>query len=200
MKFNNEIKTGLVIVMAIIVGIFYWVKTSNFKSDVYTLKTSFSHAEGVNDSSTVNFAGIEVGRVSELNFVYGDDGTKIELVLLIDNKAKVRSDSIAFIGTTGFIGSSYVGITPCNASDFLKPNDHIISEDPIEMREVMKKAEAIAKNLDSILGDVKTLVSDNKGKVDGIVTNLEQTSTNFNEFSEDIKKHPWKLLIKGKDK
>ena len=200
-KFNNEIKTGLVIVLAIMVGIFFWARTSNVKSGgTYSLKTSFSHAEGVKQNSVVNFAGIEVGRVSDLNFVYNEDGTKIELVLLIDDKAKVRSDSIAFISTSGFLGDSFIGITPGSSDEFLKPNEIVISEDPMEMREMMKKVDSISKSLDHILGDVKTIVSDNKEKVDVIVTNLEQTSSNFTEFSEDIKKHPWKLLMKGKDK
>ena len=62
----------------------------------------------------------------------------------------------------------------------------------------MKKADAIADNLDKTLVQVKSLVADNKAKVDNIAANLEQTTANFKEFSEDIKEHPWKLLMKGK--
>ncbi len=74
------------------------------------------------------------------------------------------------------------------------------------MRKLMKKADAIAENLDKTLAEVKRLaenvngvVSDNKTKVDSIVVNLEQTAVNFKDFSEDIKKHPWKILMKGKE-
>ena len=137
--------------------------------------------------------------MENLKFIYSPQ-TKIELILSIDEKAKVREDSIAFIGTTGFIGDAYVGITPGTKAAFVKKGATIVSEDPVEMRMLMKRADGIAKKLDGVLGDVKTLVSDNKSKVDTIVSNLEDTSSNFKEFSADIKSHPWKLLMKGKEK
>jgi len=199
-KFTNEVKTGLVVLLAILTGLFFWLRTSNFKSETYRLKTYFNHAEGIKADAIVALAGIEVGRVKEVNFVYKPEQTKIELVLLIDGKAKVREDSIAFVGTTGFIGDAHIGITPGTSPKFIKHNGVIASEDPVEMREFMKRAEEISKRLDGILGDVKTVVSDNREKIDNIVTNLEETSVNFNEFSEDIKAHPWKLIIKGKEK
>ena len=199
-KFSNEIKTGIVVIVAVLIGIFFWLRTSNIRTQVYHLKTSFSHADGVGENSTVSLAGIEVGRVESIRFVYNPDETKVELSLAIDSKAKVREDSIAFIGTSGFIGDAYIGITPGNSPTFLKNNDAIKSEDPVQMRLLMKRADEIAKKLDFVLGDVKTLVSDNKEKVSTIVTNLEATSKNFEEFSADIKAHPWKLLMKGKDK
>ena len=61
----------------------------------------------------------------------------------------------------------------------------------------------IAENLDKTLeqvkilaGNVNDVVSDNKARIDNIVENLESTAVNFKEFSADIKKNPWKLLIK----
>jgi len=101
-----------------------------------------------------------------------------------------------------------VGLTPGTANNpFLKNGAVVASEDPIQAREMMKKADLIAIKLEETLGDVKQLsenlnltVSENKEGIDNIVKNLEQTSVNFNEFSEDIKQHPWKLLLKGKEK
>lgn len=200
LNLTNEVKTGIVIVLAILVAIFFWIKTSNFQSNkTYSLKTYFNIADGVKENSVISLAGIEVGRVGDVKFVYKPDSTQVELTLLIDEKAKVRADSVAFIGTTGFIGDAFIGITPGNSARFLKNNETVMSEDPVEMRKLMKRADEITKNLDAILGDVKTIVSDNKEKVDDIVVNLEETSENFKEFSDDIKKHPWKLLMKGKD-
>ena len=66
------------------------------------------------------------------------------------------------------------------------------------MRKLMKKADSIADNLDKTLVQIKSLVTDNRAKIDSIAANLESTTVNFKEFSEDIKKHPWKLLMKGK--
>ena len=199
-KFTNELKTGIVIVVAILVAIFFWVKTSNLTTKTYTIKTYFNRADGIKANSIVALAGIEVGRVENIKFLYEPGETKIEIVLILDQDAKVREDSIAYIGSSGFIGDAHIGITPGNSKTFIKENGVIISEDPIEMRKLMNQVEEISTNLDNILADVKTVVSDNKEKIDSIISNIEDTTENAKELSADIKAHPWKLLFKGKEK
>jgi len=198
-KFTSELKIGLLIVVAILIALFFWIKTANFTTKTYRLRTYFVQPNGIKENSTVLLSGIEVGRVESITFLY-DPETKVELVLLLDKKAKAREDSIAFIGSTGLIGEASVDITPGTSKNFLKDGDAIISEEPIEMRILMKRADEISKNLNAILGDVKTIVSDNKEKINHIVTNIENTSANFDEFSKDIKEHPWKLIFKSKEK
>lgn len=198
MKITNELKTGLVVVAGIIVTIFFMVKTTDFNARPYKVKTFFNYADGIKKDSIVKLAGIEVGRVESIEFQYVPD-TKIQLVLAIDKKAKIHEDSLAFIATSGMIGDAYIGITPgLPEKPFVKEGATLMSEDPVEMRKLMKKADAIADSLDKALAEVKTLVTDNKSKIANIATNLEDTTANFKEFSEDIKQHPWKLLMKGK--
>jgi len=198
MKINNEIKTGLVVVAGILVAVMFWVKTTDFSSKPYLVKTFFNYADGLKVDSIVKLVGIEVGRIEEIKLVYTPE-TKIEITLSIDDKAKLREDSIAFISTSGMIGDAYIGITPGSVDKpYVKNGGQIPSEDPVEMRKLMKKADSIADNLDKTLAEVKTLVSDNRAKVANIASNLEVTTANFKEFSEDIKLHPWKLLMKGK--
>ena len=203
MKISNELKTGALITAAIIAGLVFWVKTTDFSSKTYKLKTYFNYAEGVKPDSIVKLSGIDVGRVEKITFQYNPE-TKVELVLAIDSKAKLHEDSVAFISTSGMIGDAYVGITPGSPDrPFVKSGDTLVSEDPVQMRKLMKKADAISENLDKTLMEVKNLasnvnnvVADNKTRIDNIASNLETTAVNFKEFSEDIKKHPWKLLSK----
>lgn len=203
MKISNELKTGIVVVVAAAAGIFLWAKTTDFTSKPYHVKTYFNYAEGIKIDSIVKLAGIEIGRVEKIAFQYSPD-TKVEIVMTIDNKAKIHEDSIAFISTSGMIGDAYIGITSGAADKpFVKDGATLASEDPVEMRKLMKKADAISENLDKTLAEVKNLasnvnnvVADNKTRIDSIASNLEATSVNFKEFSEDIKRNPWKLLSK----
>lgn len=205
MKISNELKTGLVVVAAIAVGMVFLLKTTDFNAKPYRLKTYFNFADGVKTDSIIKLSGIEVGRVEKISFQYVPE-TKIELILALDKKAKIHEDSVAFISTSGMIGDAYIGLTPGSPDKpFVKEGALLMSEDPIEMRKLMKKADAISENLDKTLLEVKDLasnvsdvVSSNKTKIENIATNLEATSVNFKEFSEDIKQHPWKLLMKGK--
>jgi len=200
---SNEVKTGIVVVAAVAVGLFFFARTTKLNTAPFRVKTTFNYAEGIKKDSMVKFAGIEVGRVESIHFIYNPE-TKIELVLAVDSKARLREDSIAFIATSGMIGDAYVGITPGSPEkSFLKEGDLLMSEDPVESRKLMKKADMIAENLGTALSELKKLtesvtgvVSENKSKLDNIAVNLEKTTENFKEFSEDIKKSPWKLLIK----
>jgi len=202
-KITNEIKTGVVVVMAILVTALFYVKTTNFNAAPYKLKTSFTYADGVKEDSIVKLSGIEVGRVTAIKFQY-DPETRVELELTLDEKAKIREDSIAFISTSGMIGDAYIGLTPGTANKpVIKAGGTVPSEDPIEMRKLWKKADAIATSLDNTLIEIKNLasnvnsmVTENKPRMDSIMMNLEATSVNFKDFSQDLKEHPWKLLMK----
>ncbi len=199
MRFSNELKAGFVILLAVAVGFIFFVKTASLKTETYEIKTDFRYAGDLKIDAVVKLSGIEVGRVIQIKFVY-DPETMVECVMQIDAKAKVRSDSIAYIATSGFVGDAYIGLTPGKSDEYVKVGTTIASEDPIQMRLLMKKADDIAKNLDKILVEVKSLVVDNKQGINNIVKNLESTTANFDEFSTDVKKHPWKLLFRGKEK
>lgn len=206
MRIPNEIKAGLVVLMAVGIGIFFFIKTASVKQETYEIKTSFTYAGDLKVNAVVKLSGIEVGRLKEISFVYENESTKVDCLLEIDSWAKVRQDSIAYIGTAGFVGDAFVGITPGSSPDFAAAGTIIPSEDPIEMRILMKKAESIANNLDNVLlevkdvvVEVKSIVKDNRADVDKVVGNLEIITQNFKEFSEDVKKNPWKLLFKGED-
>jgi len=205
MKITNELKVGLVVTAAIVVASIFWVKTANFSPKPYRLKTQFRYADGIKADSIVKLAGIEIGRVESIKFLYNPD-TKVELMLLLDENAKVHEDSVAFISTSGMVGDAFLGLTSGSPDKaFVKDGDTVTSEDPVETRKIMKRAETIADNLDKTLAEFKELASnvngvldDSKSKMDNMIVNMEMTSSNFKEFSEDIKKHPWKLLSKGK--
>lgn len=203
MKITNEMKTGLVVVAAVFVAAVFWMKTANFTGKPYRLKTQFNYAEGLKPDSIVKLSGIEIGRIENIKFLYSPD-TKVQITLLLNKLAKVHEDSIAFISSSGLVGDAYLGLTPGSPDKpFARDGMTVLSEDPVEMRKLMKKVDAISDNLDKTLTEFKELaqnvngvVKDNKAKIDGMLANLEQTSVNFKEFSEDIKKNPWKLLSK----
>jgi len=207
MTMSNEVKTGIIVVAAIAVVVLFYARTTDSTAGKsYKIKTFFNYAEGVKQDAVVKLAGIEVGRVEKIQFQYTPE-TKVEMVMTISDKARIHEDSIAFISTTGMIGDAYIGITPGSADKpVVKAGGTVASEDPVEIRKIWNKAEVIAENLDKMLVEVKDLaqnvngaVKDNKPRIDNMVVNLEQTAINFKAFSEDIRKHPWKILAKGKE-
>jgi len=208
-KISNEVMTGIVVLLCIGLLMFFLFKTGKigYRPEVYQLKAVFITAGGIEKNAPVMLAGVGVGEVMDIELDYGDE-TNIILTLLLDKKAKVRSDSTASISSLGLMGEKYIEISRGSAGmPFLEPGSTIMGEEPFQFERLAKKGEEIAENLDVMLIDVRTLVNnlngvvtDNKTGIDQIIEDLEVTAENFKEFSEDIKRHPWKLLLKGKEK
>ena len=206
-KLNNEVKTGIMIVFCILIliGVLFRMGAFDFNRQGYNISVLFNFANGIEKNAPVMLAGVEVGKVEGISIQYGDE-TKVALELWVDSGAKLREDSEVYISTLGLMGEKYIEITPgSRGAAFLEAGNTIVGQDPMRMEKLMAKGEAIADNLDKTLVDVRRLVSNvddvvvtNRDEIDGIITNLESTAKNFEEFSSDIKAHPWKLISKPK--
>ena len=157
MKLNNEMKAGIVVLVAVIIAIFFFGRTVTLYKRTYKVKTVFTYAGDLKTDAVVKLSGIEVGRLTDIKFIY-DPETRVECVMEVEARAKVRKDSIAYIATSGIVGDSYIGLTPGVSEEFISHGEVIASEDPVQMRILMKKADAIASNLDrTAIASVKVL-------------------------------------------
>jgi phospholipid/cholesterol/gamma-HCH transport system substrate-binding protein len=62
----------------------------------------------------------------------------------------------------------------------------------------MQDVQAAAANLHSASGTLRSILSDNRSKVDGIVTSLKAASDNLKDTSLEIRHSPWRLLYQPK--
>ena len=111
-KFNNEIKTGIVVVAAILVFMYISAKMGGVKvMDGYELNVLFNYVSGLEDKAPVKLAGVIIGEVKKVTHVYDNDETKVLAKLSLNGDARVREDSKIKISTTGLIGEKYIEIT-----------------------------------------------------------------------------------------
>ncbi len=209
MRMTNEAKTGLIVLISIALLGALIMKVGNFTffKKGYTVRSQFHFTAGVKEHAPVRLSGVDVGEVKLIHLRYGDD-TLIEMVFWLNEDVKLRLDSKAYVTTLGMMGEKYVEIRAGTAAAaFAKEGDLIPSEDPVRLEDLMamgmKLADDVgktAKDLSRLVNRVDDTVADNRPKLDRIFDDLEETSGNFREFSEDIKWHPWKILAKGKEK
>lgn len=62
--------------------------------------------------------------------------------------------------------------------------------------ELLKKVDAAVANLKEITDKTDKLVGENRKNVDATMANVKEISGNIKELTEDVKKHPWKLIRK----
>jgi len=121
-----ELKIGIVTLAAIAIALtllftlggqggFFWQR--------YHLKTKFPNVYGLKEGALVRVAGVEVGKVSGVDFI----GSEVEIVLEINEsmRERIRSGSRASIGSLGLLGEATVEVTASLEGQPLKEWDYI---------------------------------------------------------------------------
>lgn len=208
-KMTNEAKTGMLVLVCVAALVALVLKVGNFKlfQHGYTVQSRFHFTGGVKKHAPVRLSGVDVGEVKDIRLVYGDE-TLIELDLWLEDGVKVRKNAKAYVTTLGLMGEKYIEIKAGTAAaDYAKMGELIPGEDPVRLEELIEMGTKVAEDVGKMAEDIAKLarridetVSDNRPRIDHIFENLEETSENFKDFSEDIKYHPWKVLAKGKEK
>ncbi len=209
-RMANEIKTGLLILVCLVIlaGFTLVIGSFSMLEKTYELKARFNWVSGLEKHAPVRLRGVEVGEVKDVDIKYKEDETKILLTLLLKDKAKVRKGTKAYVSMLGLMGEKYVELTDGpKGAPFLKPGSIIEGEDPAMMEELIDIGKKVAEEVELTMADIRSLtkhldelVVENREDIDFMIDKLKATSVNFEEFSDDIRRHPWKLLVKTKEK
>ncbi|MFC1703967.1 MlaD family protein [Candidatus Omnitrophota bacterium] len=202
MRINNEVKVGMVVVICLVaLGVLtFKVGDFSFHQEGYEVNVEFRNIDGIETNAPVRLNGLEVGKVTDLEIVY-DKETKIVLTLWIDQSAKVREGTKASVKTMGLMGEKYIALTDENISEeFLQPGVTIVGKEPIDIDALMAKGDVIADNVQAITQNIKERLEINKESIDEIIENFKYVSENFEILSDDLKRNPWKLLFRTKEK
>jgi phospholipid/cholesterol/gamma-HCH transport system substrate-binding protein len=102
----------------------------------YTVIANFPSVGGLKAGSSVEIAGVEVGRVEKIRLV----NDEAEVALWINDSIKLPDDSIASIKTKGLIGEKYIRLSPGGSDKIIKPNGRIREvEAPVDIEELLSK-------------------------------------------------------------
>ncbi len=206
MKNTNEFKVGLFVILCIF-GLLYLVYSTgklNIKKDGYHVYVVYDEVVGLEKKAPVMLNGLEVGKVEEIKVSYDNDKTQIVLKLWLDKQARIRENPVVSIKTLGLMGEKYIQISSSQGRDFVKPEAVLEGKPYLDMDALMEQAQSISKEVmgevNKLLASINGTVEDNKQSIGQIIKNLEVSSKNLEEFSAEIKSHPWKLLFKTKEK
>ncbi|HSC55957.1 MAG TPA: outer membrane lipid asymmetry maintenance protein MlaD [Nitrospira sp.] len=104
--------------------------------NVYEVVAQFNTASGLKAGSSVEIAGVEVGRVRAITL--NDD--RAAVILAVDDKVKLYTDTIASIKTRGIIGEKFLALSPGGGGDPLKPGDTIRdTESGLDLEELVSQ-------------------------------------------------------------
>jgi ABC-type transporter Mla subunit MlaD len=111
--------------------------------------------------------------------------------LLGDTKPDIRGTMKNLNGATGTLKEKLPGLID-QITGAIKKVDASLTTAQAALLDVQKTA-ANAKDL---TGSLRTVVVENHGKLDGIISGIKATSDNLKEASIEIRHSPWRLLYK----
>jgi len=135
--------------LELVVGVFVFVgllclaylslklgKLEMIGGDVYEVEAQFNSASGLRPGSTIEIAGVEVGRVRGITLI--EDRAKVKLA--VNNTVKLYTDTFASIKTRGIIGEKFLSLSPGGGGDPLKPGDTIRdTESGLDLEELVSQ-------------------------------------------------------------
>jgi len=199
-KTKLELKVGIFVFVGLIILGFFILSIGGFKtlSSGYRINLNFGFVNGVKVGAPVRFAGVDVGEVKKvkLEFLRQENRSNVRLEVWIRDIIKIPIDSTVWVNTLGLLGEKYVEIIPgVDYANCLKPRDSLMGIDPLPIHQIFKNAESILRNLDD--GIIR--IRNQEGTLGKLIYN-DEIYNQLEALVTDVRKHPWKLLIKTKEK
>lgn len=131
----------------------------------YKIHANFDDVQGLLPGAPVWMAGKEIGRIDEVEFTEFGSERPIHVAMRINRgiQTRVRSDSVATIGTIGVLGDSYVEIRPGSPEgSVLIDGEKINAVSPTNIyaalaqgTDALANVSELARNLNLVVSDVR---------------------------------------------
>ena len=180
---STEVKVGIFVFLGLIVLGYMTLKVEKFKiktAQGYEIVAFFDSASGLVKGGTVQIAGIEVGRVNDIQLT----GRQARITMTIRKEIPIYADARASLKTQGVLGDTYVEINPGSDkySRLLAGGAIRDTLSPMELGEILARAMPVVDNIRAVTKTLSDVMGTEAGK-----TELKDTFANFNKATNDIR-------------
>jgi phospholipid/cholesterol/gamma-HCH transport system substrate-binding protein len=189
LKINNELKTGVLVILGIglfVFGFSYLKSNDIFVSD-RTFYAVYSDVEGVVNGTPVTVNGLPVGNIQNISFF---EGNSLLVKFRVENDIEFSINSIAQIYETGLIGGKALAIIPSkDKSRAAVSNDTLKSAIAPGLTDLVNKKitnlqdkiESMVMSADSVLYKINRVFDDSTR------SNLRKSVSDFNLTIGELK-------------
>ena len=198
-------KLGMFVIIGLLVfvmTIYFVGKQKNLFGSTIRIKTEFSSVNGLEVGNNVQFSGINIGTVDQINLVT-DTTVVVDIIIKEEAQKFIKKDALASIGSEGLMGDKVLAISPGTVSkQYVQDNDIIKSVKPIQMDDLMRSVKKSVDNagiitselaifsnqMNSGNGALSKLVSDEEfaNSLKSTLLNLESSSNEFATFTKKM--------------
>ncbi len=185
-KGSNNFVVGLFVLIALLVGVGFVVfmgGSSIFGREV-SVYSYFEDVKGLNVGAPAFVSGIQVGRVSEIDFPESQASSeasqiRVKINIFSQFKDRVRKDSEASITTQGVLGDKILMISPGNhQSGIVEQKGVIASKKEKELNDYFAKGANVVEEVAELAHNLNLLMKDlqGAGRVKSVMANLDKAS------------------------
>lgn len=164
MKFNKEVKVGLLGIVSIVVLYFgfNFLKGMDLFSTENEYTVVFKEVSGLQNSNAVTYKGVTVGRVMAMDT--DQDNEQVKVTLAVNKKIALTDSTRALLADDGLIGGKMIKLNIGNGSP-IKEGSELIGAIELGL------ADAAIEKITPALADVEHLVTN----LDAMIVNLNET-------------------------
>lgn len=186
---NSERRTELIVGIFLLSGlvllgglILQFGRFGDKLNKTYELTVVFDDTSGLIKGSEVRMGGAKIGKVSETPEL--NEAVKVEVVLAIDERIKIPSNSNIQIASASVLGDKLIVITPPTerVNTFLEPGQLLQGGGPSGLDAIQNDAVAVVRDVRKLMGSTQgTLI-----KIDSAVDDLRSVTGRLGETLDKV--------------
>ncbi len=195
MKISREFKVGFVFIAA--VAIFIWgfnlLKGTDILSSKRFLYAVYDRVDGLEKDNKVLVNGLNIGKVSRMDFIPGKSEILVELY--IQNDVDIPENSIAMIKGTDLLGTKAIEIIFADSPEFVDNYDtltaqleqSLMSQVNEQVEPLKRKALALISSIDSTMSDIQSVFDEStRDNLTNTIENIKNTLDNAENATSRI--------------
>jgi len=139
---------------AVLIMVMSIADQQNLFVKMYRLNATFRNVSGLKAGAPVFLSGVEAGTVESLSFTSGG-WVQVTLLVRDDYGNRIKTDSIATIGSVGLLGDKSVEISMGSLrADVLEPKDYLQTEVQVSIAELIDGFGSVRDRLGEVLDNM----------------------------------------------
>ena len=179
MKNTLETRLGIFFALALVVAVIIleMIGAADFFKGGYEIHASFKNAQELKRGDLVKMAGVEVGRVDDIELEKG----RARVTMKIKGKYEIKTDTKAVIKFTGLMGNNFVALEGGSAAAAkVLPGSALESTEQPDLSALMSRIDSVASGIEGL---TKSFSADNFSTLFGPITDfMKQNSTNISDI------------------
>ena len=194
MKISKEVKTGILVILGIILFIFgfNYLKGQNLFDSNHVYYTEFDY-NALTPSSLVTVKGNSVGKIQDIAYDFKTGKTRVSF--FVNEELKFSKNSIVRLYETSLMGGNAIAIILADDGDIAKPGDVLKSEVEVGLVSSLSKnfsgisgeLNSTLKATDTLFSSLNVLVNDNsEAGLKSTIKELNETLKSFKATSNKV--------------